>query len=116
MTTIDPAGPGARPGRAVRARGGGVARMIPPLRRAGRDSVQAALEPLIAAHRAAYPHADVHELRRAYVVAERMHRGQPRKSGAPYITHPLAVAMILASLGMDGVTLVAALLHDTVED
>jgi GTP pyrophosphokinase len=90
--------------------------MIPPLRRAGRDSVQAALEPLIAAHRAAYPHADVHELRRAYVVAERMHRGQPRKSGAPYITHPLAVAMILASLGMDGVTLVAALLHDTVED
>jgi GTP pyrophosphokinase len=55
-------------------------------------------------------------LRRAYDVAERMHRGQVRKSGEPYITHPLAVAQILAELGMDTTTLVAALLHDTVED
>ena len=45
-----------------------------------------------------------------------MHRGQMRKSGEPYITHPLAVAQILAELGMDTTTLVAALLHDTVED
>ena len=44
------------------------------------------------------------------------HRGQLRKSGDPYITHPLAVATILADLGMDTTTLVAALLHDTVED
>src|SRR6201999_920215 len=49
-------------------------------------------------------------------VAERQHRGQMRKSGDPYITHPLAVAAILAELGMDTTTLVAALLHDTVED
>src|SRR5688572_6848376 len=45
-----------------------------------------------------------------------MHRGQFRKSGDPYITHPLAVAQICAELGMDTTTLVAALLHDTVED
>ncbi|MFD0536360.1 HD domain-containing protein [Actinomadura luteofluorescens] len=49
-------------------------------------------------------------------MAERMHRGQLRKSGAPYITHPLAVALILAGMGLDTTTLVAALLHDTVED
>jgi GTP diphosphokinase / guanosine-3',5'-bis(diphosphate) 3'-diphosphatase len=55
-------------------------------------------------------------LRRSYAVAENMHRGQMRKSGEPYITHPLAVAQICAELGMDTTTLVAALLHDTVED
>ncbi len=55
-------------------------------------------------------------LRRAYAIAENMHRGQFRKSGEPYITHPLAVAQICADLGMDTTTLVAALLHDTVED
>ena len=53
---------------------------------------------------------------RAYVVAEEAHRGQVRKSGDPCITHPLAVAMILAELGMTPVTLAAALLHDVVED
>jgi GTP pyrophosphokinase len=77
---------------------------------------QPAVEPLIAVHRAACPGGDLAELRRAYTVAERQHRGAMRKSGAPYITHPLAVAMILAALGMDTTTLVAALLHDTVED
>jgi len=55
-------------------------------------------------------------VRRGYVIAEEMHRGQMRKSGEEYITHPLAVARILAELGMDTTTLVAALLHDTVED
>jgi GTP pyrophosphokinase len=49
-------------------------------------------------------------------VAEEQHRGQRRKSGEPFITHPLAVATILANLGLDTTTLVAALLHDTVED
>lgn len=53
---------------------------------------------------------------RAYVTAENAHEGQARKSGEPYITHPVAVATILAELGMDEDTLVAALLHDTVED
>jgi GTP pyrophosphokinase len=55
-------------------------------------------------------------LRRAYTLAESAHRGQSRLSGEPYVTHPVAVAGILADLGLDSDTLVAALLHDTVED
>ncbi|MGW6461751.1 RelA/SpoT family protein, partial [Streptomyces sp. NPDC055078] len=56
------------------------------------------------------------QIERSYQVAERWHRGQKRKSGDPYITHPLAVTTILAELGMDPATLMAGLLHDTVED
>ena len=67
-------------------------------------------------HRSVHSHTDPAVLRRAYAIAESMHRGQYRKSGDPYITHPLAVAQICAELGMDTITLVAALLHDTVED
>jgi GTP pyrophosphokinase len=67
-------------------------------------------------HKNVHPSADANVLRRSYSVAENMHRGQMRKSGEPYITHPLAVAQICAELGMDTTTLVAALLHDTVED
>ncbi|MEV1287880.1 HD domain-containing protein [Micromonospora sp. NPDC049679] len=67
-------------------------------------------------HRSIHPSADTSVLRRGYAIAESMHRGQFRKSGHPYITHPLAVAQICAELGMDTTTLVAALLHDTVED
>ncbi|NMO53088.1 bifunctional (p)ppGpp synthetase/guanosine-3',5'-bis(diphosphate) 3'-pyrophosphohydrolase [Actinoplanes sp. TBRC 11911] len=67
-------------------------------------------------HRSIHPSADAAVLRRSYAIAENMHRGQMRKSGDPYITHPLAVAQICAELGMDTTTLVAALLHDTVED
>jgi GTP pyrophosphokinase len=67
-------------------------------------------------HRKVHPHSDVRSIRRGYITAERMHRGQMRKSGEEFITHPLAVARILAELGMDTTTLVAALLHDTVED
>ncbi|NOX62036.1 MAG: bifunctional (p)ppGpp synthetase/guanosine-3',5'-bis(diphosphate) 3'-pyrophosphohydrolase [Chloroflexi bacterium] len=55
-------------------------------------------------------------VRRAYEVAERQHRGQFRSSGQPYITHPLAVADILADLNADAETLAAGLLHDVVED
>ena len=75
-----------------------------------------AVRPLIAAHRRIFPGADAGLLRRAYAVADHWHSGQVRKSGAPYITHPLAVAILLADIGMDTTTLVAALLHDTVED
>src|SRR5580693_7949621 len=75
-----------------------------------------AVRPLIAAHRRMFPAADAGLLRRAYAVADHWHSGQVRKSGAPYITHPLAVAILLAEIGMDTTTLVAALLHDTVED
>ena len=78
--------------------------------------VEHAVRPLIAAHRRIFPGADADLLRHAYAVADHWHSGQVRKSGAPYITHPLAVAILLADIGMDTTTLVAALLHDTVED
>ncbi|WP_299486902.1 bifunctional (p)ppGpp synthetase/guanosine-3',5'-bis(diphosphate) 3'-pyrophosphohydrolase [uncultured Gordonia sp.] len=81
-----------------------------------RSSVRPVLEPLAALHREIYPKADIALLQRAYDVAEAQHEGQFRKSGDSYITHPLAVATILADLGMDTTTLIAALLHDTVED
>jgi len=74
------------------------------------------LEPLFAVVRAHHPKADVTVLERAYTTADRLHTGQRRKSGDPYITHPLAVTTILAELGMTTPTLCASLLHDTVED
>lgn len=74
------------------------------------------LGPLLRTVRASHPKADVTLLERAYAVAEHAHRGQTRKSGDPYITHPLAVTTILAELGMQPAVLAAALLHDTVED
>ncbi|MFE2726209.1 RelA/SpoT family protein [Kitasatospora sp. NPDC059327] len=77
------------------------------------------LEPLFRSIRANDPKADpalLRDIEKAYAVAEKWHRGQKRKSGDPYITHPLAVATILAELGMDAATLMAGLLHDTVED
>jgi GTP pyrophosphokinase len=59
---------------------------------------------------------DVSIVERAFVAAENAHRGQLRKSGDPYITHPVAVADILVDFGLDPATIAAALLHDTVED
>ena len=75
-----------------------------------------AIEPVLQAARTNHPKADLAVVEQAYVVAEKAHRGQLRKSGDPYITHPVAVATILAELGMTPSTLAAALLHDTVED
>lgn len=63
-----------------------------------------------------HPKADLSILERAFEVAEEAHRGQTRKSGEAYITHPLAVTKILADLGIGVTSLAAALLHDTVED
>ena len=101
-------GRGAGSGRAARrlarlgaARGGGI---------------NPVLEPMIKTVRATHPKADVRLIEHAYDVAAHWHTGQKRKSGDPYITHPLAVATILAELGMNHETLCAALLHDTVED
>src|SRR3954451_4803490 len=74
------------------------------------------LEPLFRSVRANHPKADLALLERAYRTAEHLHRNQTRKSGDPFITHPLAVTTILADIGMTEPTLVAALLHDTVED
>ncbi|MCA0143473.1 bifunctional (p)ppGpp synthetase/guanosine-3',5'-bis(diphosphate) 3'-pyrophosphohydrolase [Blastococcus sp. LR1] len=78
--------------------------------------IRPVLEPLASLHRQSHPKADLALLQRAYDVAEQAHSSQKRKSGDPYITHPLAVATVLAGLGMDTTTLIAALLHDTVED
>ncbi|GAB2879902.1 HD domain-containing protein [Streptomyces deserti] len=83
---------------------------------ATRDRLPDAIGHVVEAHRAHHPDADLEPLRRAYVLAESSHRGQMRKSGEPYITHPLAVTLILAELGAETTTLTASLLHDTVED
>ncbi|MFJ8201497.1 RelA/SpoT family protein [Streptomyces sp. NPDC096152] len=83
---------------------------------ASRDRLPDAIGHVAEAHRAHFPDADLEPLRRAYVLAESSHRGQMRKSGEPYITHPLAVTLILAELGAETTTLTASLLHDTVED
>ncbi len=92
-------------------------RMRTRLARIGRSSSpQPVLEPLLRVVRSTHPKADVSVLERAYQVAEYHHRGQLRRSGDSYITHPLAVTTILAELGMDPATLCASLLHDTVED
>jgi GTP diphosphokinase / guanosine-3',5'-bis(diphosphate) 3'-diphosphatase len=79
-------------------------------------TANAVLEPMIKTVRGTHPKADVRLIERAYEVAAYWHRDQKRKSGDPYITHPLAVATILAELGMNTETICAALLHDTVED
>ncbi len=81
-----------------------------------RDRLPDAIGHVAEAHRAHHPDADLSVLRRAYLLAETSHRGQMRKSGEPYITHPLAVTLILAELGAETTTLTASLLHDTVED
>ncbi|MFI8190227.1 RelA/SpoT family protein [Streptomyces sp. NPDC085946] len=83
---------------------------------AARGRLPDAIGHVVDAHRAHHPDADLEPLRRAYVLAESSHRGQMRKSGEPYITHPLAVTLILAELGAETTTLTASLLHDTVED
>ncbi|MEW1776546.1 HD domain-containing protein [Streptomyces sp. NPDC086777] len=118
----NPATPGpAAPAAAVRRK----ARPRIDLRRLGRAALLGnaargrlpdAIGHVAEAHRAHYPDADLEPLRRAYVLAESSHRGQMRKSGEPYITHPLAVTLILAELGAETTTLTASLLHDTVED
>ena len=83
---------------------------------ASKPNHSAVLDPLFTVVRAAHPKADLALIDRAYRTAEHYHDGQTRISGEPYITHPLAVATILAELGMTEATLCAALLHDTVED
>ncbi len=94
----------------------------PPLRRAlariggGSRSPYPELEPIMRSLRKYHPKADKQLVVRAYEVAAQYHLTQQRRSGQPYITHPVAVTEILADLGMTAPTLAAALLHDTVED
>ncbi|MFJ1648712.1 RelA/SpoT family protein [Streptomyces sp. NPDC088258] len=112
-----------KPGHAASSRSGGSSNRVRA--RLARLGVQRSspynpvLEPLLRTVRINDPKIETATLRQvenAYQVAERWHRGQKRKSGDPYITHPLAVTTILAELGMDPATLMAGLLHDTVED
>jgi GTP pyrophosphokinase len=72
--------------------------------------------PLVTLFRERHPKDPTARIVRAYELAAEAHRGQERKSGEPYITHPLAVGRIVAELGLDDVTIAAALLHDAVED
>ncbi|MEU9983453.1 HD domain-containing protein [Streptomyces sp. NPDC050856] len=110
----NPAPPGRRRGRPrIDLRRIGRAALLGPT---ARDRLPDAIGHVAEAHRAHHPDADLAVLRRAYVLAESSHRGQFRKSGEPYITHPLAVTLILAELGAETTTLTASLLHDTVED
>ncbi|MEU1351974.1 RelA/SpoT family protein [Streptomyces sp. NPDC005775] len=115
-TPVAPTGPVARTG------GGSSNRVRARLARLGvqRSSpYNPVLEPLLRTVRsndAKIESSTLRQIEKAYQVAERWHRGQKRKSGDPYITHPLAVTTILAELGMDPATLMAGLLHDTVED
>ncbi|MFP3913538.1 MAG: RelA/SpoT family protein [Actinomycetota bacterium] len=80
------------------------------------DPAPATFEDVVEAFLTHHPHGDVELLRRAYDLAEHAHGGQRRKTGHPYITHPLAIAWHLAHYGLDAATVAAALLHDTVED
>jgi GTP pyrophosphokinase len=79
-------------------------------------ALAARLETLIAAVQARFPKGDLDLIRRAFHVAQAAHGTQLRKSGEPYICHPLAVAEVLADLGLDPPAVAAALLHDVVED
>ncbi|MEO6201147.1 MAG: RelA/SpoT family protein, partial [Cryobacterium sp.] len=75
-----------------------------------------AVDTLLKTVRMHHPKADLAIIERAYTAAEGAHEGQVRRSGEPYITHPVAVAQILADLGIGPKTIAAAVLHDTVED
>ena len=79
-------------------------------------TTQELLKPLVDGLTRSHPGFSNSDLERAFIAAEKAHSGQLRKSGEPYITHPVAVAQILIDLGMDLATIMAALLHDTVED
>ena len=74
------------------------------------------IDSIITAVEQYHPQADTALIRRAYLFAAEAHKHQKRKSGIPYITHPLEVASILTELQMDAMTIASALLHDTIED
>ena len=71
---------------------------------------------LISSVKKYHPSTDISMIEKAYEVAREAHKDQKRKSGEPYIIHPLCVAIILADLELDKETIVAGLLHDSVED
>ena len=85
-----------------------------PWRRSGVPTDEIA--PVLSAYRARHPKASTTMIAKAYDMAAEAHSGQMRNSGEGYIHHPLAVARIVAELGLDDITIAAALLHDAVED
>ncbi len=91
-----------------------VSRVLPWRRQSAPASVE--LAPLIATFREHHPKTSTVLIAQAYELAAAAHEGQHRKSGEPYIHHPLAVARIVADFGLDDVTVASALLHDSVED
>ena len=80
------------------------------------DSFSDGFEKLYDTAKKLYSQEDLEVIKKAYDLAKRSHKNQLRRSGEPYIIHPIAVAKILADLGMDAQSIAAALLHDTVED
>src|SRR3954453_19679263 len=87
-----------------------------PWRRHHEAAAPVELTPLLASYRQRHPKAPVATINRAYQVAAEAHRSQLRSSGESYINHPLAVARIVADIGLDEISVAAALLHDAVED
>ena len=61
-------------------------------------------------------HSDYSRIQRAYIYSAKQHEGQLRKSGEPYMTHPISVAKVIAEMGLDEASICASLLHDTLED
>ncbi len=106
MTTVE---------RSSRGRAAATVERVLPWRRQGPPTPDF-LGPLLAAYRERHPKGDSSLIVKAYETAEKAHEGQFRRSGEAFISHPVAVATVLAGLGMDDVTLAAALLHDSVED
>jgi GTP pyrophosphokinase len=74
------------------------------------------IDNILAAYTARHPEADTSAIQRAYLFGSRKHEGQVRKSGEPYMIHPMSVALIVADMGLDSASICAALLHDTIED
>ncbi len=101
--------------RVPRGKAAATVERVLPWRRQGQPETEAPA-PLLQAYRERHPKGDESLILKAYETAERAHQGQVRRSGEPFISHPLAVATVLAGLGMDDITLAAALLHDSVED
>ncbi len=91
-----------------------VSRVLPWRRTAA--PVASQIQPVVERYQARWPRRDTSLILSAYKLAVEAHDGQRRKSGEPYILHPIAVASVVAELGLDDVSIAAALLHDSVED
>ena len=93
----------------------GTASRVLPWRRQSR-TIAEDLSPLLSSYKLRHPKGSVSLINAAYEMARSAHANQSRTSGELYITHPIAVARIVADIGLDEVSIVAALLHDAVED